>query len=169
MSYLLINSKRRTIKPTKVRPERRHMARYIGKAGTVEKKRRRSPKSKLGEKSHDQAFRKMLRSSSTIKKFPAASGQKVEPSAMPSSNLLGKCLRDESSPVASFGAAALQRSRRRVDRARGRSRGEGRGARPAKRAVEKAPARHNPGGNSSISLEISASLSVTVQAGNDVF
>ena len=66
-----------------------------------------------------------------------------------------------------------RRSRDRVDRSRGRGRGRGRGARPAKRAVDKASARHEPNGsrpggpNSSIHLETSASLSVALRAVND--
>ena len=65
-----------------------------------------------------------------------------------------------------------QRFRGRVDRARRENRG-GRGARPAKRAVNKASAGHEPNGsrpggpNSSINLEVSASLSVALQAEND--
>ena len=68
-----------------------------------------------------------------------------------------------------------QRSRRRVDRARGRSHGGGRRTRPAKRAAEKASARHDPSGsrpgglNFSINLEISASLAVTLQTENDFY
>ena len=99
------------------------VARYIGKADTVEEQRRRSPKSKLGENSRDQAFRK-------IASVPGSKPPKNRTETQPSRNLLGKCLRrvDARRPVR---RRRSQRSRRCVNRARGISRGGGRGARPA--------------------------------------
>ena len=103
-------------KPTRVRPERRHVARYIGKAGTVEEERRRSLKSKLGEKSRDKAFRKIAAKQQRHKKSFAVSSVKVEQSASPqetsSENACGTNRRPSLSSAPSFSAvSALHRPR----------------------------------------------------------
>ena len=98
--------------------------------------------------------------SSSTKQISGSKQPKYRTERQPPRNL-GNSQRDESSPVAQFGAAALKRSRGRGDHARGRNRGGGRGARPEKKAVDKASARYEPNGsqpggaNYSIKLESS--------------
>ena len=62
-----------------------YVARCIGEADTVEKERRRSPKSKLGEKKAviKLFFARLPPSPSGSKPPPAASNPKIEPSASP--------------------------------------------------------------------------------------
>ena len=133
--------KRRAIKTTSVRAERMRVCGSLYRegghctGGEVEEPEIEAPREKP-------------RLSKLFRRITTVSGSKQPKNRtqrQPSRNLLGKCLRDKSSPVAQFGAAALsalsaisQRSRHRVDRARGRSRGRGRGGQLAKRAVEKA-------------------------------
>ena len=60
------------------------MARSREKAGTVEKARQGSPKSKLGEKSRDQASRKIAtQQQQAAKKLTRAAARKAAPKASP--------------------------------------------------------------------------------------
>ena len=117
-------------------------------------------------------FVRLVRRSSTFKKNLPQQPAKSRTERQPSRNLLGKCLRDELSPVAMFGAAALSGLGAASTACGGEAAAEARERDPAERAVEKASAGHEPnvsrpgGATSNVDLEISASLSVTLQAEN---
>ena len=75
---LLINMIRtENVEPSKPRGSGRKagVRLAIGKAGTVEKARRRSPKSKFGDESRHQAFRRIAAQQQHTIKSPAASSQ----------------------------------------------------------------------------------------------
>ena len=158
--------KRGTIKTTRVRRERRRMARYR-EGGHLRTGKAEEPEIKARRENRDQAFRKIAAQQQHQKKPPAACSQKFEPSGSPK----------EPSREMPAGRVVARRSvrRRRSQRslsglgAASTARG-GEGAAEAAegdplRAGEKARARYEPNGsppggaNSSITLEISASLS----------
>ena len=118
-------------------------------------------------KAETQASRKIAAQQQHHKRSPAAaSSQKKRTELQPPRHLLGKCLRDESSPVAQFGGAAPSGLGAASTARAGGRRGGGRGARLSNRACVRKGRRdtsatdRGPGvANYGINMEISASLS----------
>ena len=102
------------VEPSKPRGSDRSAGMWLAISGS-----RRSPKSKLGEKSRHQAFRKMLRSNSTIKGLPQQAAKKSNRAPdlkiISSENACGTNRRPSLSS-----APPLSAVWHRVDRARGR-------------------------------------------------
>ena len=126
-------SKRRAIKTTRVRPWRRHVCgsqyREGGhcRRGQAEEPNPDAPRLSLSQD--------CCRRQQAAQKSNRAPALKEPPRKMPAGRVVAR---------RSVRRRRSQRSGRHVDRAPGRSRGGSRGARPAKRAVEKGSARHDP-------------------------
>ena len=159
----------RLIRTTRVRPGRRRVARYRegghrrkGKAeGPGIEARREKPSSS-----------RLPRSSST-KNISSSKQSKNRTERQLPQKHLGKCPRDESSPVAQFGAAALSGLGAASTARGGDAAAEAEERDPRKERCKKASARHEPNGyrhkspNCSLNLDISASLAVALQAETD--